>query len=171
MSELEPPPSSNQQEGAVTDDAEPIAPPQNEASSGDATAAPVCNIDKVDETSPVAAVRKNIGESISTPLRMLNEAPGIGIGTPVRSRPNTPARSDSPLPITPIPCRSEVDLISKAEEEQAKTCPKWSDVLKTPSTTEEKFSPSKPLNKPGSLHGLGKNQHKSIRLTSDLQTY
>jgi hypothetical protein len=50
---------------------------------------------------------------------------------------------------------SETDLAEKAEEKVLKSCPKWSEVLKTPSSSE-KFSPSKELNKPKSLHGLGK---------------
>jgi hypothetical protein len=67
----------------------------------------------------------------------------------------TTARADSPFLGTPMPSMSEIDLAGIAEEKLIKTCPKWCVVLKTPSTGE-KFSPSKELNKPKSLHGLGK---------------
>jgi hypothetical protein len=109
-----------------------------------ATTTPVTEESSIAVTPPRQEVSDDI---VLTPVRSNSS----GMTTPSR-RSETPARVETFL-ATPMPSMSENDLAGKAEE-HVKTCPKWSDVLRTPSTAE-KFSPSKELNKPGSLHGLG----------------
>lgn len=148
---------------SVTEDSAPFTPPRNEAlskKSGD--------LDDKNVTSNVTAMepsrmRAHSGEQPSTPERApTSETSSLLMSTcmltPIRSRPGTPARSDSPFAMTPIPSQSDLSLASKSgEQENGKIYPKWSDVLKTPSQGS-KYSPSRALNKPGSLHGLGKNR-------------
>lgn len=133
----------------------PTTPPRDEVPT-DANENSGNNKEDVNERASTP-VRKNTGDSLSTPLREATELlpPPSGISTPIRSRPGTPAKEESPILITPIPSRLDLELASSSEETE-KPYPKWSDVLKSPSDGA-KFSPSKPLNKPGSLHGLGKS--------------
>lgn len=98
--------------------------------------------------SPMTPPRHETSEDIVlTPVRSNNS----GLKTPYQ-RSETPTQVETYL-ATPMPSMSENDCTGKVQE-QLKSCPKWSDVLCTPSTAE-KFSPSRELNKPGSLHGLG----------------
>lgn len=148
MNDQEPPPLANQSEApsAVTkDDVGPTTPPRK-------------NDNALDETVKKSS-EANAGENASTVER--DEAPPVApteITTPVRSRPTTPFRSESPLTITPVPSRVNFNISVKPpdeEQEREQESKKWSEALRTPSS-EAKFSPSKPLNKAGSLHGLGK---------------
>ena len=76
-----------------------------------------------------------------------------GTTTPV---PSPKLESPSSYLSTPMPSRSENDIPENGDDDKEATmCPKWSEVLKTPSRGA-KFSPARELNKPGSLHGLGK---------------
>mmetsp|Transcript_3490 Transcript_3490/g.6409 ORF Transcript_3490/g.6409 Transcript_3490/m.6409 type:complete len:1355 (+) Transcript_3490:139-4203(+) len=147
MNDQEPPPLSNQSEApsAVTkDDVGPTTPPRR-------------NDNILDETVKKSS-EANAGENASAVER--DEAPPVApteITTPVRSRPTTPFRSESPLTITPVPSRVNLNISVKPpdeEQEHEQESKKWSEALRTPSS-EAKFSPSKPLNKAGSLHGLG----------------
>jgi len=162
MSEQEPP--SPPMDWPVTEDVVATTPPRKESSAKNIGTFDG-NKDGSDDiiTTPV---RTNSGDPITAPLRAAGEIPQLPtvVMTPIRSRPGTPARSESPFPLTPIPSRSDLSLASKSEEqEQEKTCPKWSDALRT-QPNGDKFSPSKTLNTPGSLHGLGKNHPHSIIL-------
>jgi hypothetical protein len=144
---------------SVTEDA-PTTPPRSKAENENDTT-PDSKNDGSNETA-TTPVRKNASEAI---VREATELlPPTGTLTPIRSRPGTPARAESPLPITPIPSRADLTLVSSKSEdqEQDKPCAKWSDALRT--ATGAKFSPSKPLNKPGSLHGLGKTYRISISI-------
>jgi hypothetical protein len=49
----------------------------------------------------------------------------------------------------------EENVVTTTDETALVECPKWYDALKTPKTSEV-FSPSRDINKPGSLHGIGK---------------
>ena len=102
---------------------------------------------------------EDASENVLSPERAEGTVPPLartGITTPVRSRPTTPFQSESPLPITPVPSRVNLNIsVKTSDEDEEQEGKKWSEALRTPST-EAQFSPSKPLNKPGSLHGLGK---------------
>lgn len=138
--------NQNDEALAVTkDDVGPTTPPRK-------------NDNTIDETVKTTS-EEDASENALTPERAEVTVPPLaptGITTPVRSRPTTPFQSESPLPITPVPSRVNLNISRNSSgEDEEQESKKWSEALRTPST-EAQFSPSKPLNKPGSLHGLGK---------------